>query len=147
MNLPEQIHKEIHIQATRWQVWKVLTDPVLMVEWMGDPAMHLSVEADWRVGGRILIRGHHHTWFENNGNVVVFQPPFRLIYNQLNTLSRLPGLPENYTSLDFQIFSESTESRMSLTIRNFPTDSIYRHYDFYWQGTLQYLVRLAEGLV
>lgn len=132
------------IDAPAPAVWRVLTDPAHMRAWMGEPVMKLDVAVDWRVGGEFLVRGVHHGRFENRGRVLVFEPEHRLSYTHLSSVSRLPDVPESYTTFDFLLAPVRDGTRLQLTLAGFPTESIYRHLAFYWSGTLAVLKRYVE---
>ena len=95
--------------------------------WLGEPGMNVDVVTDWRVGGPIVITGFHHASFENRGNVLRAEPPVALAYSHLSSLVPV----ERGTS-------------WTLTIHGFPTESVRKHLDFYWRGTLPLVKRLVE---
>lgn len=67
--------------------------------------------------------------------VLVFEPNKTLKYTHLSSLSRLADLDENYSILEFILMPEGNQTRLSLTISNFPTETIFKHLDFYWNTT------------
>jgi uncharacterized protein YndB with AHSA1/START domain len=140
------------IHASIDDVWRALTDPTRMAAWMGDPSMNVSVETTWAVGGLIVVRGHHHVDFENRGVVVVVDAPRALAYTMLSSLSRLPDVPANHTTLAFALSSTPTSTptstppstTLALTLGPFANFGIQRHLEFYWQVTLGVLKRSIE---
>lgn len=127
-------------------MWRALTDPALIRQWAAEPETNLEVVTDWTVGGSIVMRGFHHARFENRGTVLEFEPHALLRYTHLSSISRLPERPESYTEVAFRL-SPSGEGGTSLTLElaNFPTDSIYRHLDFYWRVTVEVFRRFVES--
>lgn len=111
---------------------------------MGDEEMGISVITDWKVGSPILIKGFHHTSFENRGSVLVFKAPGTLSYTHLSSLSRLPDDMENHAVLTFQLKQTDQYTQLTLQLENFATESIYRHLNFYWNGTLGRLKHCIE---
>ncbi|PST83650.1 SRPBCC domain-containing protein [Pedobacter yulinensis] len=103
--------------------------------WMGEPEMNVTVTTDWIVGNTIEISGFHHTGFVNTGKVLRFEPCSVLAYSYLSSISRLPDVPENQTRLTFSLIPLTATTKLSLHIENFPTDTIYKHLNFYWQAT------------
>jgi uncharacterized protein YndB with AHSA1/START domain len=61
----QPIEHSIEIGAAPAEVWRALTTPAVMVEWMAEPEMRLEVDADWTVGAPISMRGVHHAAFRN----------------------------------------------------------------------------------
>ncbi|SDC22915.1 SRPBCC family protein [Niabella drilacis] len=139
------IEKSIGINAGPDRVWKVLTVPALMLQWMGEPEMKLEVVTQWKVGLPLVIRGVHHLLFENRGIVLAADPGRRLQYSQLSSLSRLEEEDSNYSVFEFLLTPDGTQTRLSLTIKGFPADTIYRHLAFYWNTTVLKIKQVAES--
>ena len=140
----EIISKTINIHAPVALVLEALTTISMMKLWMAEPEMELEITTDWKVGNPITTKGFHHIKFENKGKVLEFQPNKTLRYNYLSSLSRLPDQPENYTEIEFRLTPFENETTLTLTLTNFPTETIYHHSEFYWNGTLEILKRLIE---
>ncbi|HRI68515.1 MAG TPA: SRPBCC domain-containing protein [Polyangium sp.] len=141
---PPHVTHRVTIDAPRMRVWEALTNIEQLRQWMAEPEIRMEVAADWKVGGSVVVKGFHHAAFENKGTVLEFDPPNFLRYSQLSSLSRLPQTPENHTEFEFRLTEESGQTVFELTMRGFPTDSIYRHLDFYWRVTLGILKQFIE---
>jgi uncharacterized protein YndB with AHSA1/START domain len=140
----QQIEKSILIHASPQVVWKYLTTPDLMSQWMGEPELNIKVITDWKVGGPILIKGFHHVKFENKGFVMHFDP-YRLIrYSHLSSISGLPGSIDDHSLITFLMEPKREQTLLKLHIEHFVTDTIYRHLAFYWEGTLEILKKMIE---
>lgn len=124
------------INATPTKVWQTLTDYRIMVQWLGEPDMEIKVHTNWQVGRPIIIKGFHHVRFENKGIVLTFDKERKLGFTHLSSVSNLPDIPENYSTLIFTLEPFATATLLSLTIENFPTESIQKHLEFYWRTTL-----------
>jgi uncharacterized protein YndB with AHSA1/START domain len=132
------------INSTVPVVWEMLTDPKMMSLWMGEPEMQIEIETNWKLNSPIVIRGYHHVRFENRGLVIKFEKGKRLCYTHLSSLSRLPDVPENYSKLLFALTTGSEATELTVTIENFPTESIRKHLEFYWRGTLARIKAAVE---
>lgn len=135
------------IDATQEAVWKILTDPEMMVSWMDDPGSSIRILTSWEVGSTITIRGFHQEEFINTGIVLRYDPPNVLSYSHLSSLSKLVDVKENHSVLEFSLVELGDRTELSLTIVNFPTRSIEKHLAFYWQITMLFIKREAELLV
>ena len=145
MNIPTAptFNKTVQINAPISMVWAALTQPELMKKWMSED--DIDILTNWQVGSPFIIRGNlHGIKFENKGLVLQFEPERVLSYSHLSSISRLRDQPENYTVLDFQVASMETQTSLTLTASNFPTESIYKHMAFYWNVTLEIFKRLLE---
>ena len=133
------------INCSPEKLWDYLTKPDLMTLWMGDPELNLTIETDWNIDGQIIIKGFHHVNFENKGVVEIFEKNKRLKYSSLSSLSPLPDRPENYTSTEFILYPVHRQTALTVKVENLPGDSIYKHYNFYWRGTIMKIKNLAES--
>ncbi|HYX92271.1 MAG TPA: SRPBCC domain-containing protein [Myxococcaceae bacterium] len=144
LSLTSAIARSVVINARAAAVWDALTNPELMRQWLGEPEMRIEVVTDWAEGSPILIRGFHHAKFENKGTVLRFEPLGSLRYSHLSSLSRLPDRPESYSVFDFRLKPLEEGTSLTVTVTGFPTESIFKHLDFYWRGTIVVLKRFVE---
>lgn len=138
------MEKTIEIHSPASAVWEWLTQPTLMKQWMGDPEMEIDIQTDWEVNSPIYIRGYHHAHFENKGIVLQFSPPSLLQYTHLSSVSRSEDIPENHSVLTFRLTPSEDQTLLSLTLTQFPTETIRKHLEFYWGPTLRVIKDLAE---
>lgn len=139
------IEKTVFISATPEEVWRTLTEPERMKQWMGEPEMQITIHTDWQVGSAIVVEGFHHLLFENKGYILHFEPGKKLIYSQMSSFSRLPDSPENYSILEFTVESHGMSTSLTLRITNFPTLVIFKHLEFYWQTTMEIIKKTIEA--
>lgn len=143
--MTQVISQTVAIDAPPRIVWRTLTDPDLMRKWMAEPEVGLEITTDWRVGSSIVVRGFHHVRFENTGIVLRFEPNSILQYSHQSSLSRLPDEPENYSIYTFRLTPMGEDSTsLTVEIANFPTESIFRHVEFYWRVTPRMMRQTAE---
>ena len=135
------------IDAEPAKVWATLTSPELMVQWMGEAATRLEVQTNWEVNSPIVIRGFHHVTFENKGIVLKNKQEQLLSYSHLSSVSRLPDIVENYTILEFVLTPNNKQTMLTLSLFNFPTETIQKHLEFYWRGTVHKIKAQAEALI
>jgi uncharacterized protein YndB with AHSA1/START domain len=138
------VSKTILINAPTLKVWETLTNPELMKKWMSET--EINIITDWKIGNPIIMRGSlHRINFENKGIVLQFEPEKILQYSHLSSLSRLPDKPENYSIIEFRLAPIKNQTMLTLTVSNFPTETIYKHLAFYWNVTLEILKRMIEN--
>ena len=126
------IENSVTIDAPPFEVWRALTDPDLMKQWMAEPEMRLRIIPDWKVGSPIIVKGHHNNVdFENKGTVLQFEANSILRYSHLSSVSELPDKAENYTVIEFRL-ARTEDDSTSLTVRtsNFPGESIFKHWEY-----------------
>jgi uncharacterized protein YndB with AHSA1/START domain len=142
--MTQKIEKKIFIEAQAAAVWKALIKPDLIKRWMAEPEIGLQVSVDWTEGSIISMQGFHHIEFENRGIVLKVDPENELRYSCLSSLSQLPDHPDNYSIINFKLNQSGNDTEVVLTITNFPTESIFRHVELYWQVTLVMLKQVIE---
>lgn len=135
--------KTVVVNAGSQQVWNALTQPLLMKQWMTEA--DINIITDWKPGNPVLIRGNwYKTGFENRGIVLQHEPGRVLEYTHLSSLSRLPDVPDNHSVFLFTLQPLADETVVSISIRNFPTETIYKHLTFYWNVALELLKKFVE---
>jgi uncharacterized protein YndB with AHSA1/START domain len=143
--MENEISKTILINAQPSEVWHALTNPEVMAKWMGEPEMDLKVHTDWKVDSPILITGFHHVKFENRGVVLACDKERRLSYSHLSSVSRLLDKPKNHSILEFVLTPMDKQTQLTLSIKNFPTESIFKHLAFYWKATVVTIKETVEN--
>ncbi|MNJ85487.1 hypothetical protein D3C87_29620 [compost metagenome] len=140
----EGIKRSILINSPLSKVWEHLTAPELMQQWMGDPEMQIEIVTDWKTGKPFVVKGFHHAHFENHGKILQLESESIFQYSHLSSLSDLPDEAENYTIITFQLKETNGQTELTVETENFPTESIYKHWEFYWNGTMHLLKDLIE---
>jgi uncharacterized protein YndB with AHSA1/START domain len=140
------IVKTVNIKASPSIIWNTLTNIKLMKQWMGEPELELEIITDWKIGNPITIKGFHHVKFENKGTILQFEPNKILKYDYLSSISKLPDKSENHTVIEFRLVPSENQTLLTLTISNFPTESIFKHVDFYWNTTIGIIKKSIENL-
>lgn len=143
--IPDSFSKSITIHTTTSKLWDTLTRPKLMKQWMPDDS--IEIITDWTVNSTVIIRGNlHGHLFVNTGVVRHFEPLQKLTYTHLSSLSELPDVTESYTTWEFTLEESGDKTILTVICSNFPTDSIYRHLLFYWNGALGIIKKLLEKM-
>jgi uncharacterized protein YndB with AHSA1/START domain len=141
------IENSARINAPPSEVWRALTDPDLMKQWIAEQEMRVSIITDWKVGSPIIVRGHHNNVdFENKGTVLHFERNSLLRYSHFSSLSRLPDAAENYTIIEFRLArTEENSTSLNVTISNFPSEPNFKHFEYYWRITIEVIKRFIES--
>lgn len=139
------IVKAVAIAAEPAKVWRMLTTPEMIPQWMSDEELTVSLEGN--AGGAIVMRGMLHGMaFENHGAVRAFEPEKSFAYSYWSTLSasRLADVPENHTLVSFALAPADDGTLLTLTLSDFAEPSIRPHADLYWGPTLRILKAVCE---
>lgn len=138
------IETTVVVAASPAAVWDALTDPAAMRVWMGEPEMAIDVATDWRPGSPIVIGGVHHGPFRNHGIVLDAVPGALLRYTHLSSVSALADVPEHYSVIAFALDAVEGGTSVRLMAERFATETIYRHLDLYWRGTMEVFKAFVE---
>ena len=134
------LEKSRDMKATKSAVWKVLTDPTYIKDWLG-----VDIETDWKEGSAITFS---FSWEGKNvtdkGHILKFKEMDTFSYDYWSGLSGTPDSPENYSIITFQLLDKQENTKLSLTHSNFSTPTMYEHSDQNWEETLDKIKQLAE---
>jgi uncharacterized protein YndB with AHSA1/START domain len=146
MAAPYVVNKTVTIDAPAAKVWRVLTSPESIREWISDDGK-LAVQTDWTVGGPFgLVGTFHGMKYHDQGTLLQLEPEKILAYITWNRISRVPDRPENYAVVEFRLTPEEGHTLLALTHSNLVILPMYQHANFYWNGTLNKIKRLAEAV-
>ena len=136
------VEKSIEIAATPDRVWRVLTEPDQVVQWMNGA----HVESTWEAGSDMTF-----TWIANfdktvhdRATLLAIERGKFLQYSHWSGLSLLPDKVENRTLMTFSL--EPMDGGTLLTVRNenFESDVAYKHANFFWSVAVAMVKKVAE---
>ena len=112
MQTPEQIEREIVIDAPPQRVWAMLTQPEHIGTWFGDA----GAEVDLRPGGALVLRwqefGTVHSTIER------LEPPRYLAWRWASTPDQTPR-DDNSTLVEFSLTPEGDGTRLRVVESGF----------------------------
>ena len=113
--VPDQIERDIIINAPVERVWKLITEPEHVGRWFGDAGASI----DLRPGGEMIIRWSEHG--TNHARVVAVEPHTRFSYRWAPFQD--PGGDEpgegNSTLVEFTLVSEGDGTRLRVVESGF----------------------------
>lgn len=131
----------IAIAAPKAQVWKALTDPAAIKEYMFGTTM----TTDWREGGPITWSGE---WqgrhYEDKGRILRVVPERTLQYTHYSPLTGLPDTAENYHRVTVELIEDGGGTQVSLSQDNNHTDDGRAHSEKNWMMMLTGLKKYVE---
>ncbi|MGO4691145.1 SRPBCC family protein [Glaciibacter sp. 2TAF33] len=130
------------IAAPASRVWKALTDPGLIRQYM----FGTEVITTWEPGTSIRYRGE---WegkpYEDKGTILDFEPEKRMRSTHFSPLGGQPDAPENYHTLTYTLAEEGGRTTVTLTQDNNPDQAAAAHSESMWQPMLESLRELVES--
>ena len=132
----------ITINTPTSKVWDALTKPDLIKQYL----FGTTVTTDWRVGSPITYEG---VWegkaYKDKGTILQVEPGKLLVSTFWSALSGLPDVPESYQTVRYELSTEGSGTRLSITQDNNATQKDADHSAQNWKTVLDGLKKLLEG--
>jgi uncharacterized protein YndB with AHSA1/START domain len=132
---------EIGINAPIAEVWDALVNPETIKQYM----FGTNVISDWKKGSPIIWKGE---WqgktYEDKGVILRLVPQQTIQYSHFSPLSGLPYAPENYHTVRITLSEKGTQTFLSLSQDNNPTEKSRDHSEKNWTMMLESLKKLLE---
>jgi uncharacterized protein YndB with AHSA1/START domain len=132
---------ETKINAPAEKVWKALTTPELVGEYM----FGTRVETDWKVGSPITWHGNYQgKSYEDKGTILQVLPEKLLQHTYHSSMSGIEDKPENYFNISYELDEENGVTTVTLTNSNLPDEKSTEHSQKNWQSVLDKLKDVVE---
>ncbi len=130
------------INAPVSRVWEALTQPELIKQYL----FGTEVTTDWQVGSPIT---YHGVWqgktYTDKGKVLQVEPGRKIVSTFWSALSGVPDQPENYKTVQYELFNQGSATRLTVTQDNNSSEEEAQHSTQNWQGVLEGIKKLLEG--
>ncbi len=130
------------IDAASADVWNALVTPAAIKQYM----FGTNVVSDWKAGSPIVWRGE---WqgkpYEDNGVILQLEPGHTFQYSHYSPLSGLPDEPASYHTVTIELSDEGTQTRVSLSQDNNPSQEAREHSEKNWGMMLAALKTFVEA--
>ena len=142
MNAQDRIARvSTTINAPKERVWEALVNPATIKQYMFDT----NVTSDFREGSPITFKGE---WqgksYEDKGVIKKVEAQRMLQYTHFSPLAGLPDKPENYHTVTIELSGAGSETNVTLSQDNNPTDEEREHSEKNWHMMLDSLKKLLE---
>jgi uncharacterized protein YndB with AHSA1/START domain len=131
----------IEIDASPEEVWKALTEPALIGEYM----FGTQVETDWKPGSRITWKGEFEgKEFEDRGEILDVDPQHRLAMTHFSPLSGREDRPESYHTVVYELEERGDGTVVSLSQDGNESEAAAEHSRSMWETVLAGLKETVE---
>lgn|SRR5258708_819632 len=134
---------EAIINAPPEKVWKALTNPAMVKQWLFGTDMSVSA---WEVGGNISYKGE---WkgktYEDKGKILEIEPGKKLVSTYWSGMSGLEDIPENYQKVTYELILEGNATKLVITQEGNNTEESAKHSEGNWNTVLASMKKLFEN--
>ena len=131
----------ITIDAPADRVWKVITDPAAVKEFM----FGADLETDWTEGSPIAWRGE---WegkpYEDKGEILEVDPGRKLVHTHFSPLGGQEDNPENYHTLTWTLEDQGSATTLTLSQDNNANEDAAEHSKGMWDMLVADVKKIAE---
>ncbi|PWU23495.1 ATPase [Candidatus Cerribacteria bacterium 'Amazon FNV 2010 28 9'] len=131
----------LQIDAPPEKVWKALTNPALVKQWLFGTEM----KTDWNVGSSITYSG---VWdgkpYEDKGKVLAIIPNKLIETSYWSVAYGLPDEPQNYKKVVYSLEEKDGGTLLTITQDNNATEDDKEHSQQNWSTVLEALKKTVE---
>ena len=132
----------ITIDAPADRVWKVITDPAAVKEFM----FGADLETDWTEGSPIAWRGEWEGMpYEDKGEILEVDPGRQLVHTHFSPLGGQEDKPENYHTLTWTLKDQDGATTLTLSQDNNANEDAAEHSKGMWDMLVADVKKIAEG--
>ena len=103
---------------------------------------------DWKKGSSITFQG---VWqdkpYVDKGTIVDIKPETYLVYTYWSSFTGAPDLPENYSTIRYQVIPVGKDTKFTLSQIGFATPEARDHSAANWEQVMQSIKKLVEESV
>jgi uncharacterized protein YndB with AHSA1/START domain len=136
-----EVSKTIEINAAPDKVWKALTNPELIKQYL----FGTEASSDWKPGSSLVFHGQ---WqgkiYEDKGKIIAAEPNRLLHHTYWSSMGGLEDKPENYVNVKYKLDSQNGHTKLTLTQDGVKTEASKKHLEENWEKVIEGLKHVAE---
>lgn len=137
------VEDSILIHASPTKIWKALTDPALIKEYL----FGTETITDWKVGSELTFQGE---WegkkYKDKGRILEITPGKILSYDYWSGFSGMEDIPENYSTITYTLEEKGDDVRLHVSQIGFAKKENQEHSKKGWRQVLEKIKEIAEAL-
>ncbi len=142
MNHDLIVSKSIDINAAPAKVWKALTTPAIIKEYL----FGTETITDWKVGNEIIFQGEYQGQkYGDKGMILESVPNQLLSYSYWSGFSGLEDKPENYSRVTYGLIKkDNNQTTFTWTQKGFANEEARKHSETGMQPFLEQIKGIVE---
>ena len=135
--------RSVDISASADEVWRALTEPDQIAQWMNGA----RVKSTWEVGSEVTFSGTMPNFdipYRDLGTILAVERKKLLQYNLWSQASRRPDMPQNRTVVTLTLEWTGVQTRLSIHHEGFHSESEYKHANFFWTVAPSIIKKICE---
>lgn len=141
MNEKHSANVSIKINAPVSKVWKALTTPEIVKQWM----FGTTVTTDWKKGSSINYTGE---WegkkYEDKGEILEIEENKIIKTTYWSGMSGTEDIPENYQIVTYILEEQNSKTKLTITQENCKTEEQKTHSEENWKMVLGKIKEILE---
>lgn len=131
----------VKINRDTSSVWEALTTPEIIKQYL----FGTDTISDWKVGSRIIFKGMWEGKEYSDGGIILQLVPEKILhYSYWSSMSGTEDIPENYSTITFELTKQDGETLLTLTNDNCKTEKMKDHLTENWKMVLNGMCALLE---
>jgi uncharacterized protein YndB with AHSA1/START domain len=131
----------ITIHASVHKVWRALTDPALIKEYL----FGTDTVSDWKKGSKITWSGiYEGKSYQDKGTIIDIVPEKLLHTTHYSPMSGKEDKPENYHHVIYRLSPENTDTIVTVSQDNVKDEKELEHMEKNWKMVLEGMKKLLE---
>jgi uncharacterized protein YndB with AHSA1/START domain len=131
----------ITINAPVTKVWKALTDPKAIKQFM----FGADVKTDWKVGSPIVYTGEYQGKpYKEKGEIIAFEPNEVLKTTNFSATGKLEDKPENYNLVTYRMKENGDRTKLTITQDNIRREENIEGNVSNWKIVLKLIKKVVE---
>lgn len=125
MNHEHSVSKSIDINASPSKVWKGLTDPAIIKDYL----FGTDTVTDWKVGNEVIFQGEYKEKQYKDGGIVRKNIPEKVLsYTYWSGFSGLENKPENHSIITYELERiDDNNTKFTWTQKGFADQERHEH--------------------
>lgn len=143
LNQNLEVSKSVVIDSNIGRVWKVLTDPELIKEYL----YGTETITDWKTGSEIVFQGEYQGHkYRDHGKILTNTHEKEISYSYWSGFSGLEDKPENYSTVTYRLISIQGKTELTWQQKGYADSEKQKHSEIGLPALLEQIKLISERI-